>query len=149
MKDFYSEGLLPREYINESFKRLLTIKSGTIGEAFERIAEEMSVEYREQYYDYLFELEGYVNEIIRQSPSKDFTLMHAIPPAVKNYLLDVFHDNIYTYADIIMEQCLEEQGLTKKQIEDLNVRWIISYVDENTSIRRLRKIAKKQIPIAD
>lgn len=149
MKEFFSEGLLPKEYILESAKRLLAIKSGTIGEAFERIAEEMSVEYREQYYDYLFELEGYVNEIIRQSPHKDFTLMHAIPPAVKNYLLDVFHENIYTYADLIMEQYLAEQGLTKKQIKDLNIRWIVSYVDNTTSIRKLRKLAKQQLPKAD
>ena len=47
MKPYYNEGLLPDEYVEEAFKRLLTIKKGTVGEAFLKVAKEMSLEYHQ------------------------------------------------------------------------------------------------------
>ena len=34
MKKYFNEGLLPDEYVEEGFRRLLEIRKGTIGEAF-------------------------------------------------------------------------------------------------------------------
>lgn len=53
MKKYFNEGLLPDEYVEEGFRRLLGIRKGTIGEAFRKVAREMSVEYQENYYDYI------------------------------------------------------------------------------------------------
>ena len=58
MKKYFNEGLLPDEYVEEGFRRLLEIRKGTIGEAFRKVAREMSVEYRENYYDFIYELES-------------------------------------------------------------------------------------------
>lgn len=146
---YFSEGLIPDFYIEEAFKRLLKIKSGTINEAFYKISEEMADEFREDYYDYLYHLEPYVNSVIRTNLSSHITLWESVRIAVEDYYYDVFRDNIYTYADDIVEQCLMENGLSKPQIDAMNIRWLVSYVDGNTSIRRLRKLAKKQLPKAD
>lgn len=148
MKQYFSEGLLPYEYVEEAFNQLLTIKSGTIGEAFSKVAKVMSLEYREQYYDYIYELEPYINEFIRQNTSASFTLMEAIPLAVESYLLDVFHDNLYTFLENYVEKMLFEQGLSKPEVDALNIPWFIGYADNGTSLVKLRRNAKKLIPTA-
>lgn len=148
MKPYYNEGLLPDEYVEEAFKRLLTIKKGTVGEAFLKVAKEMSLEYRENYYDYVYELEGFINEVIRQNTSEYFTLMEAIPLAVEAYLLEVFHDNIYTFLENYLENLFIEQGLSSQEVKALNLLWLIGYADNNTSLFKLRRNAKKYLPNA-
>lgn len=145
MKPYYNEGLLPDEYVEEAFKRLLTIKKGTVGEAFLKVAKEMSLEYRENYYDYVYELEGFINEVIRQNTSEYFTLMEAIPLAVEAYLLEVFHDNIYTFLENYLENLFIEQGLSSQEVKALNLLRLIGYADNNTSLFKLRRNAKKYL----
>ena len=148
MNCYFNEGLLPDEYVEESFRRLLTIKSGTVGEAFSKVAKEISTEYRENYYDYVYELEGYINEVIRQNTSEYFTLMEAIPLAVEAYLLDIFRDNIYTFLENYLELWFYEHGLSSQEVQAINLPRIIGYADNNTSLFRLRKKAKKYLPDA-
>lgn len=78
MKNYFNEGLLPDEYVEEGFRRLLEIRKGTIGEAFRKVAREMSVEYQENYYDFIYELEGYINEILRERTSLDMTMAEVL-----------------------------------------------------------------------
>ncbi|MBR4982030.1 MAG: hypothetical protein IKY94_05685 [Lachnospiraceae bacterium] len=41
----------------------------------------MSVEYQENYYDYIYELEGYINEVLRERTSLDMTMAEVISKA--------------------------------------------------------------------
>lgn len=145
MKEYYKDGLLPEAYIEEAFKRLQTIKSGTLGEAFEKTSQTFARECREDFYNYTYELEGYINELIRKNTSTTATLGEIIERAVADYILDIFHDNLYTYLENHLEMLFLEEGLLPEDLAKLNLLSLIGYADDSTSIARLRKRARKYI----
>lgn len=143
MKEYYKDGLLPEAYIEEAFKRLQTIKSGTVGEAFAKTAQTFASECREDFYNYTYELEGYINDLIRKNTSTTATLGEIIERAVSDYLLDVFHDNLYTYLENHLETLFLEEGFPSEDLAKLNLLALIGYADNSTSIARLRKRARR------
>ena len=121
MKKYFNEGLLPDEYVNEGFNRLMKIKKGTIGEAFRKVAREMSVEYQENYYDYIYELEGYINEVLRERTSLDMTMAEVLSKAVETCFMEVFYDNTYTFLENYLEKMFLSQGYSQKEVDSMNI----------------------------
>ena len=144
MKKYFNEGLLPDEYVNEGFNKLMKIKKGTIGEAFRKVAREMSVEYRENYYDYIYELEGYINEVLRERTSLDMTMAEVISKAVETYLMDVFYDNTYTYLENYLEKMFLAQGYSQKEVDSMNMSTLFDLVDNRTTLFHIKKTAKRR-----
>ena len=144
MKKYFNEGLLPDEYVEEGFRRLLEIRKGTIGEAFRKVAREMSVEYQENYYDFIYELEGYINEILRERTSLDMTMAEVLSKAVETYLMDVFYDNTYTFLENYIEKMLLSQGYSQKEVDSMNLSTLFDLVDNRTSLFHIRKTAKRR-----
>lgn len=145
MKAYFKDGLLEEAYIEEAFKRLQTVKSGTVKEAFEKTAKAFASEYREDFYGSTYELEGYINDLIRKNTSATITLGEIIESAVVEYLLDIFHDNLYTYLENHVEALLSEDGFQEEDLAKINLLAIIGYADNDTSIAKLRKRARKYI----
>lgn len=144
MKKYFNEGLLPDEYVEEGFRRLLEIRKGTIGEAFRKVAREMSVEYQENYYDYIYELEGYINEVLRERTSLDMTMAEVISKAVETYLMDVFYDNTYTYLENYLEKMFLAQGYSQKEVDSMNMSTLFDLVDNRTTLFHIKKTAKRR-----
>ena len=67
MKAYFNEGILPMEFLDETFSRMLLNKKGTVREIFEKAVKEVITEYEQELYECSYMLEGYINEVARES----------------------------------------------------------------------------------
>ena len=51
MKEYFNMGILPTEFLNETFDRMLSSKKGTIKKSFERNVKKVLNEYEQELYD--------------------------------------------------------------------------------------------------
>lgn len=143
MKKYYCDGLLPEVYLAEAFERLYYTDCNTIGEAFNKMANEIAKEYSNDWYNYIYEMEPYANDVVRNEVLPEpFCISDALECGVRNYLLQTFYDNIYTFMENYTEMKMLSMGVKEELIRKMNILEFVGYSDKDTSLKKLSKRIK-------
>lgn len=151
MKEYFNMGILPTEFLNETFDRMLSSKKGTIKKSFERNVKKVLNEYEQELYDYTYLLEGYINEIVRETDStKGFYLSHVIKESGKRCLRDCLHDNIYTFIENYIDQMLRHKRVSDETLATFPMQMVLYYANEDTTFEEIHKRVEEVLnPSAD
>lgn len=140
MKAYFNEGILPMEFLDETFSRMLLHKKGTVKEIFEKVVKEVTTEYEQELYECSYMLEGYINEVVRETQStEDFTLTTVIREAGVRCLRDCLHDNLYTFLENYIELMLYLKRVPAEVITALPKWEVLGYVTEETTLEEVQK----------
>lgn len=143
MKQYFTDGLLPYAYIEEVFERTLCFNAGTLRTVFVQAVRDVIEECDAELYIYTYELEGYINDRIRKGHiTNTFTLSEVLKTAFEDYMLEVLHDNIYTFLENYLSNLLNRAGFSESHIQQMNLLEIIGYATEDTSLSEIRKKAR-------
>ena len=119
MKEYISPRLIPIEFLNEIFDKMLSYSKGTVAEAFEECLETVLDKYEQELYECSYYLEGDINQIIRTLKNDDiinFSFKSVIKEAGKRCLRDSLKENIYNFLENYIEHRLYLQRFSSKAI---------------------------------
>ncbi|MBE5851896.1 MAG: hypothetical protein E7299_02940 [Lachnospiraceae bacterium] len=139
MKEYFNMGILPTEFLNETFDQMLSSRKGTIRESFERSVTQVLDEYEQELYECSYLLEGYINEVVRETDStKNFYFNSVIKEAGKRCLRDCLHDNIYSFMENYIYQMLFHKRVDDETLATFHMREALYYADEETTFEEIR-----------
>lgn len=128
------------EFLDETFSRMLLNKKGTVREIFEKAVKEVITEYEQELYECSYMLEGYINEVARESEStEEFTLTAVIREAGVRCLRDCLHDNLYAFLENYIELMLYAKHISPKVIAVFPKWEVLGYVTEDTALEEVQK----------
>lgn len=139
MKEYFNEGILPMEFLEETFSRMLSHKKGTVREVFESAVKEVLTEYEQELFECSYMLEGYINEVAREVEStKEFYMTEVIQEAGVRCMSDCLHDNLYTFLENYIELMLYAKGVSAEVIATIPKWEVLGYVSEEITLDEVR-----------
>lgn len=146
MKTYFYDGLLPDKYLNEAFEMFFGYEHGLIENVFEQIGREISKKhYKEIATDYLWELEGHINEVVRNKSYSNydyFDFETVVKMAIKYYLIEMLETNSTELIANKAEIYLVEYGFAPEDIYCLNTYSLTAHVTVQHTISNIREACK-------
>lgn len=119
MKEYITPRLIPIEFLNETFDKMLSCYEGTVADAFENCLENTLDKYEQELYECSYYLEGYINEIVQELNENDmlnFSFKSVIREAGKRCLRASLKENLYNFLENYIEHTLYLQRFSAKAI---------------------------------
>lgn len=136
MNNLYYENLIPNIFLDKCVMKLIFKKSGTIIDVFQEVALEVAKENLFELYTYTYELEGYINDIIRNNDNIAY-LSDMIMLSTRDYLVENLMVNVYSIMIENITKMLDENGYGEL-IGSINFYSELGYIDGNSNIRKIR-----------
>ena len=149
MKNYFNEGLIPMEVIEELFERMMLSRRGTILKSFEKNVKKVISKYEQELFSCSYMIEGYINEVAREVEDEEVVnLKPVIQEACKRCLRDCLHDNVYTFVENYIEMLLYDKRVSKEVIASFHMGKVMDFVSEKTTFNEIHKRVKKYVKMS-